>query len=100
MEACWARAAPPGPTPDLAAMGLGQEPWTEETDLGRRRDSESIAPSRPCHFRVDFFYFQVSVAGSDSAITISPGRALVANHGRVKSTPAGEGWGGWDDLRI
>jgi hypothetical protein len=83
MEACWARAAPRGPTPDLAAMGLGQEPWTEETDLGR-----------------DFFYFQVSVAGSDSAITISPGRALVANHGRVKSTPAGEGWGGWDDLRI
>ena len=50
MEARWARAAPPGPTPDLAAMGLGQEPWTEETDLGRRRDSESIAPSRPCHF--------------------------------------------------
>ncbi len=66
MEARWACAAWPGPGPDFAAMGLGQEHCPEETDLGRPRCSESIAPSQLCRFRV-------SLDASDSARVNSAG---------------------------
>jgi hypothetical protein len=64
----------------LYTFSLRPQQWPEETDLGMWRDSESIAPSQLCHFRVD-------LVTSESICWLSfsgpgPGRALISRQAR------------------